>query len=128
MQVTLWGTRGSLPTPGSDTARYGGNTSCVAVRGREGTVIVLDAGTGIRRMAATIDVSVRRVDVLLTHLHMDHIQGLGFFAPLYRPDVEVNIWGPASIQIHLAGAAHAVPVTAAVSRPPARAAVHAESA
>ena len=101
MEVTLWGTRGSLATPGPDTARYGGNTSCVAVRGREGTVLVLDAGTGIRRMAATIDASVRRVDVLLTHLHMDHIQGLGFFAPLYRPDVEVNIWGPASTQLTL---------------------------
>ena len=101
MEVTLWGTRGSLATPGPDTARYGGNTSCVAVRGREGTVIVLDAGTGIRRMAATIDRSVRRVDVLLTHLHMDHIQGLGFFGPLYRPDVEVHIWGPASTQMCL---------------------------
>ena len=101
MEVTLWGTRGSLATPGPDTARYGGNTSCVAVRGREGTVLVLDAGTGIRRMAATIDASVRRVDVLLTHLHMDHIQGLGFFAPLYCPDVEVNVWGPASTRLSL---------------------------
>jgi len=101
MEVTLWGTRGSLATPGPDTARYGGNTSCVAVRGREGTVLVLDAGTGIRRMAMTIDATVRRVDVLLTHLHMDHIQGLGFFAPLYRPDFEVNIWGPASTQLSL---------------------------
>jgi phosphoribosyl 1,2-cyclic phosphodiesterase len=101
VRVTLWGTRGSLATPGPDTARYGGNTSCVAVRGREGTIVVLDAGTGIRRMAATIDASVRRVDVLLTHLHLDHIQGLGFFAPLYRPGFEVNIWGPASIQLSL---------------------------
>lgn len=101
MEVTLWGTRGSLATPGPETARYGGNTSCVAVRGREGTVIVLDAGTGIRRMGATIDPSVRRVDVLLTHLHMDHIQGLGFFAPLYRPDMEVHIWGPASTYLSL---------------------------
>ena len=101
MQVTLWGTRGSLATPGPATARYGGNTSCVAVRGREGTIIVLDAGTGVRPMAATIDDSVQRVDVLLTHLHMDHIQGLGFFAPLYRPGVEVNIWGPASVQMTL---------------------------
>jgi phosphoribosyl 1,2-cyclic phosphodiesterase len=101
VQVTLWGTRGSLPSPGADKAGYGGNTSCVAVCGREGSVLVLDAGTGIRGMAATIDASVRRVDVLLTHLHMDHIQGLGFFAPLYRSDVEVNIWGPASIQLSL---------------------------
>jgi phosphoribosyl 1,2-cyclic phosphodiesterase len=101
MDVTLWGTRGSLATPGPDTARYGGNTSCVSVRGPEGTVIVLDAGTGVRRMAAMIPDSMRRVDVLLTHLHMDHIQGLGFFAPLYRPDMEVHIWGPASTNLAL---------------------------
>ena len=96
MQVTLWGARGSLATPGPETARYGGNTSCVGVVGREGTVLVLDAGTGIRRLAATIPESVRRVDILLTHLHMDHIQGLGFFAPLYRPDMDVHLWGPGS--------------------------------
>lgn len=101
MQVTLWGTRGSLATPGPETARYGGNTSCVGVVGREGTVLVLDAGTGIRRLAATIPESMRRVDILLTHLHMDHIQGLGFFAPLYRPDVEVHIWGPGSTTLRL---------------------------
>ncbi len=101
MQVTLWGTRGSLATPGPETARYGGNTSCVGVLGRAGTMLVLDAGTGIRRLAATIPESMRRVDVLLTHLHMDHIQGLGFFAPLYRPEVEVHIWGPGSATLSL---------------------------
>lgn len=61
MQVTLWGTRGSLATPGPETARYGGNTSCVGVIGREGTVLVLDAGTGIRRLAKTLAASLRRV-------------------------------------------------------------------
>jgi phosphoribosyl 1,2-cyclic phosphodiesterase len=101
VDVTLWGTRGSLATPGSDTARYGGNTSCVSVLGDEGTVLVLDAGTGIRQMASVIAPSVRRVDVLLTHLHMDHIQGLGFFGPLYRPGLEVHIWGPASTHVDL---------------------------
>jgi len=101
MQVTLWGTRGSLATPGPETARYGGNTSCVGVVGREGTVLVLDAGTGIRRLAATIPETARRVDILLTHLHMDHIQGLGFFAPLYRPDLEVHVWGPGSATLRL---------------------------
>ena len=101
MRATLWGTRGSLATPGPETSRYGGNTSCVGVRGREGTVLVLDAGTGIRRLAATLDARVRRIDILLTHLHMDHIQGLGFFAPLYRPDVAVHIWGPASSKLTL---------------------------
>jgi phosphoribosyl 1,2-cyclic phosphodiesterase len=101
MNVTLWGTRGSLATPGAETARYGGNTSCVGVIGDEGTVLVLDAGTGIRGLGKTIDASVRRVDILLTHLHMDHIQGLGFFAPLFRPDLEVRIWGPVSSHISL---------------------------
>ena len=101
MDVRLWGTRGSLATPGPETARYGGNTSCVSVRGREGTVLVLDAGTGIRRLGATLDASVARIDILLTHLHMDHIQGLGFFAPLYRPDLEVHIWGPVSTKASL---------------------------
>lgn len=101
MQVALWGTRGSIATPGPEMARYGGDTSCVGVRGREGTVLVLDAGTGIRRLAATLPASISRVDVLLTHLHMDHIQGLGFFAPLYRPDLDVHIWGPASATLGL---------------------------
>lgn len=101
MKVKLWGTRGSLATPDPDMARYGGNTSCVSVVGREGTVLVLDAGTGIRRLAASISKDVKRVDILLTHLHMDHIQGLGFFSPLYRPDIEVHIWGPGSATMGL---------------------------
>ena len=101
MKVTLWGTRGSLATPGAETARYGGNTSCVGVRGDDGTVLVLDAGTGIRGLGKTIDASVRRIDILLSHLHMDHIQGLGFFAPLYRPDMQIHMWGPVSSDIGL---------------------------
>lgn len=96
MKVRLWGTRGSLAAPGAETARYGGNTSCVEVRGRRGSVLVLDAGTGIRRLGAELPRDMSRVDVLLTHLHMDHIQGLGFFAPLYMPSVEVHLWGPPS--------------------------------
>jgi len=100
MKVALWGTRGSLPTPGLDTSGYGGNTSCVAVHGQDGTLLVLDAGTGIRGLGMTVG-DVSRVDILLTHLHMDHIQGLGFFAPLYRPGLEVNIWGPVSTRLSL---------------------------
>jgi len=101
MQVTLWGTRGSLATPGPEMARYGGNTSCVGIVGREGTMLVLDAGTGVRRLGATIPESGRRVDILLTHLHMDHIQGLGFFAPFFRPSGEIHVWGPASATMDL---------------------------
>jgi phosphoribosyl 1,2-cyclic phosphodiesterase len=99
MQVTLWGTRGSLASPGADTARYGGNTSCVEVLGTDGTVLILDAGSGIRGLGQrllAVDPPIRRVDLLLTHLHMDHIQGLGFFGPIRTFGMEVHVWGPAS--------------------------------
>jgi len=101
VRVTLWGTRGSLAVPGLETVRYGGNTSCVEVRGDDGTLVVLDAGTGIRRLGEAVTSEVRRIDILLTHLHMDHIQGLGFFEPLIRPDQEVHIWGPPSTTLNL---------------------------
>ncbi|MBI3990435.1 MAG: MBL fold metallo-hydrolase [candidate division NC10 bacterium] len=101
MRITLWGTRGSLATPGPETVRYGGNTSCVEVRGADGTFLVLDAGTGIRRLGATLGPEVERVHLLLTHLHMDHIQGLGFFKPLDQPGQEVHIWGPPSTTLDL---------------------------
>jgi phosphoribosyl 1,2-cyclic phosphodiesterase len=101
MKVTLWGTRGSLATPGPETVRYGGNTVCVEVRGDDGTLLVLDAGTGIRRLGATVGPEVARIDILLTHLHMDHIQGLGFFKPLDEPGREVHIWGPPSTTLDL---------------------------
>lgn len=99
--VTLWGARGSLAVSGAENARYGSNTSCVEVRGSQGTVLVLDAGTGIRPLGAALVNTLRRVDILLTHLHMDHIQGLGFFAPLYHPAMEVHIWGPVSTTLTL---------------------------
>ena len=96
MKVRLWGTRGSLAAPGADTARFGGNTACVEVRGRDGTLLVLDAGTGIRLLGAALGKHApRRIHVLLSHLHMDHIQGLGFFAALFNPEVETHLWGPA---------------------------------
>jgi phosphoribosyl 1,2-cyclic phosphodiesterase len=96
MKITLWGTRGSLPSPGPETVRYGGNTSCVEVRSDDGTLLVLDAGTGIRRLGNVVEPDIKRIDLLLTHLHMDHIQGFGFFSPLYRPNVEVHVYGPPS--------------------------------
>ena len=101
MKVTPYGVRGSLAAPGPATARYGGNTSCVRVTGPDGAVLALDAGTGIRSLALELPPGLRRVDVLLTHLHMDHIIGLGFFGPLYHPGMEVHIWGPASATLSL---------------------------
>jgi len=101
MNVTLWGTRGSLATPGYQTERYGGNTSCVELRSAKRQLLVLDAGTGIRPLGAALSSEGGRVDILLTHLHMDHVQGLGFFAPLFLPDFEVHIWGPPSTTLDL---------------------------
>jgi phosphoribosyl 1,2-cyclic phosphodiesterase len=95
MKINLWGVRGSIPTTGPDTSFYGGQTSCTLVT-EDTTVLVLDAGSGIQRFNAIDISSFRRVDVLLTHLHMDHIQGLGFFKPFFVPDLEVHIWGPSS--------------------------------
>ncbi|HEV8440114.1 MAG TPA: MBL fold metallo-hydrolase [Methylomirabilota bacterium] len=101
MKITLWGTRGSLAAPGPETVRYGGNTSCVEVRGANGAVLVLDAGTGIRRLGSALATGTERIDLLLTHLHMDHIQGLGFFRPLDQAGREVHIWGPPSTTLDL---------------------------
>ncbi len=103
MKARLWGTRGSVPTPGPATARYGGNTSCVEVVTGPTHRVVLDAGTGIRGLGSALPTDVARVDILLSHLHMDHIIGLGFFRPLYRPDLEVHIWGPSSTTLDLRG-------------------------
>jgi phosphoribosyl 1,2-cyclic phosphodiesterase len=95
VKVTFWGTRGSIATPGRETNRYGGDTSCVAVTGAAPDhLIVLDAGTGIRRLGLAIPEAITRIDVLLTHLHLDHIVGLGFFVPLFRSNVTITIWGP----------------------------------
>ena len=101
MRVTLLGTRGSMPAPGRATAHYGGNTPSVAVCANDGTQLVLDAGTGICRLVGDIPQSTTRIDILLTHLHMDHIQGLGFFGPLYHPGIAIHIWGPASSTLPL---------------------------
>lgn len=95
MQIRLWGTRGSVASPGPETIRYGGNTACVEVRG-DGALLVLDAGTGIRQLGQSLAGHDGRVDLLLTHLHLDHLQGLGFFEPAYRPGVDLHIWGPPS--------------------------------
>jgi ribonuclease BN (tRNA processing enzyme) len=101
VRVDLYGVRGSLAAPGPATARYGGNTSCVRVTAPDGDVLVLDAGTGIRALGLELPRALRRVDVLLTHLHMDHIVGLGFFGPLFDPAMEVHLWGPASVALGL---------------------------
>ncbi len=99
MRVKVWGARGSIPCPGPDTVRYGGNTSCVQVTLADGAHLVLDAGTGIRNLKLPSDDDdhhgePRQIHILLSHLHLDHIQGLMFFEPLFHPESEITIWGP----------------------------------
>lgn len=103
MRARVWGCRGSLPAPGPDTVRYGGNTSCVELRVDEDAVLVLDAGSGMRPLGRSLEASgVRVIHVLLTHLHLDHLQGLAFFPPFWSDDVELHIWGPPSPSYGLA--------------------------
>jgi len=101
--VTFWGTRGSIPTPGAHTARYGGNTPCVAVEGtgggkggRGGQLVILDAGTGIRALGRELverQNGAVQAEILLSHAHWDHIQGLPHFKPFFAPGNAVRIWG-----------------------------------
>jgi phosphoribosyl 1,2-cyclic phosphodiesterase len=94
MQVRFWGTRGSVPSPGGDTVRYGGNTPCVSVDTGGGTPLIFDAGTGIRVLGAELaSVPDAPLDLFLSHTHWDHIQGLPFFAPLYQSGRRLRIWG-----------------------------------
>jgi ribonuclease BN (tRNA processing enzyme) len=97
VRARFWGTRGSLAAPGPDTIRYGGNTSCIEVRPSDGSLVILDSGTGIRALGLSLNGSIpKRIDILLSHLHLDHLEGLGFFAPLWDPGTELHIWGPPS--------------------------------
>jgi phosphoribosyl 1,2-cyclic phosphodiesterase len=100
MRLKVWGARGSVPAPGPHMNRYGGNTSCVQVTLASGEVLILDAGTGIRTLGLDLDEG-KRIHILLTHLHLDHIQGLMFFAPCFRAASEITIWGPASPEASL---------------------------
>jgi CheY-like chemotaxis protein len=97
LRVQFWGTRGSLAKPGPSTIRYGGNTSCVEVRAADGTLIVLDCGTGAHELGVALLATGERPlrgHLLLTHTHWDHIQGLPFFAPLFAPGNEWDIYAP----------------------------------
>lgn len=110
MRLRFWGTRGSLPKPGPTTMRYGGNTPCVEVRTADEQLVVLDGGTGAQGLGQALLTSGSgpvRGHMLLTHMHWDHIQGLPFFAPLFAPGHEWDIYGPGSpgqsLQASLAG-------------------------
>src|SRR3954469_14221155 len=96
LSLRFWGTRGSIPSPGPLTARYGGNTPCVELRGSDDRLIILDAGSGLRGLGHWLVDAVRgpiHADILLTHGHWDHIQGIPFFSPLFAGGNSIRIWG-----------------------------------
>ncbi len=99
MKIKFWGVRGSIPAPGPDTIRYGGNTSCVSVHTATGGMVIIDMGTGLMHLGNTLMASVfgkgtGRATLLLSHTHWDHIQGLGFFPPVFIPGNQFTVWGP----------------------------------
>ncbi len=101
MQVTFWGVRGSIPTPGEFTRRYGGNSSCLEVRHPGLPPLVLDCGTGARALGARLVAERgRELHLLFTHLHLDHVFGLPFFAPIYTPGYRNQIYVPAASVEH----------------------------
>ncbi len=93
MAVRFWGVRGSIATPGADTVRYGGNTSCIELRCGE-HLLILDAGTGLRPLGDALTAAGRAVDADLfcTHTHIDHVCGLPFFAPCFDPRTRLRLW------------------------------------
>ncbi len=96
MRLRFWGVRGSIAVPRSASLRYGGNTSCMEVTLSDGSELILDAGTGIRDLGTARTTDSATVQILLTHLHLDHIQGLLFFPPLFNPANEITVYGPPS--------------------------------
>ena len=92
IHVDFWGVRGSVPSPGPKTTRYGGNTSCVSIT-YDNKILILDAGTGMRNLgSAIIGKPDLEIFVIITHTHWDHIQGFPFFTPIYQPERPVHMF------------------------------------
>lgn len=92
MIITFYGVRGSIPSPGPETAKYGGNTSCVYIELDNGQGLILDAGTGIRNLGKRLTESDSAINILLSHGHWDHIQGFPFFEPIYQPGRQIRVY------------------------------------
>src|SRR5689334_6637930 len=96
MKLKFWGVRGSIPVPGPGTVKYGGNTTCLEIKGSQGECIVLDSGSGVRTLG--LDLLKRKpippINLFITHTHWDHIQGFPFFTPCYIPGTTIHVKGP----------------------------------
>lgn len=104
MKIRFWGVRGSIPSPGPKTQKYGGNTACTELRvGPDNRIIIIDAGSGIRTlgnylMANDLPKGPIKADIFLSHTHWDHIMGYPFFTPIYIPGTKLKVHGPVSFE------------------------------
>jgi phosphoribosyl 1,2-cyclic phosphodiesterase len=104
MELTFWGVRGSIASPGPDTAKYGGNTSCYELRNDAGNIAILDAGTGIRALGMKLMQSMPvKCSILVSHTHWDHIQGFPFFIPAFVPGCSIDMYSPRQFEKTLEG-------------------------
>jgi len=95
MNIRCWGSRGSFPVCGPEYNRYGGDTACVEVRSERGDIIIIDAGTGIRKLGDLLVASPpESIHIIFTHAHLDHIVGFPFFMPIYNKNTTLHIYGP----------------------------------
>jgi len=102
MKIRFWGVRGSIPTPGPETVKYGGNTTCIEVRLNDGRIIIIGAGSGIRALGNKLVIEDMKkgpldIDILLSHTHWDHIMGFPFFTPIFIPKNKIRVHGPVNI-------------------------------
>lgn len=94
MQICCWGSRGQIPVSGPQFTKYGGDTTCIEVRSGNDDILIIDAGSGIRNLGAILlNEKKRKINLLFTHLHLDHIVGLPFFTPLYNSESHIHIYG-----------------------------------
>lgn len=94
MQITCWGARGSIPVSGKEYVKYGGDTTCIEIRSRDNDVIIIDAGTGMRKLGNKLLKEEKRTcSVLFTHAHWDHLMGFPFFKPIYMKGTKISIYG-----------------------------------
>ena len=106
--IKFWGVRGSIPTPGPSTMRYGGNTPCVELKYNSENIFILDAGSGIRELGQHLMKQNKPIvsNIFISHLHWDHIQGIPFFIPAYIPGNEFTIHGAEEADIKLSDIFH----------------------
>ncbi|MFQ5736697.1 MAG: MBL fold metallo-hydrolase [Thermodesulfobacteriota bacterium] len=104
MIIHCWGARGSIAVSGKEFTKYGGDTTCIEITSNAGDLIIIDAGTGIRPLGNKLMLEGRKkINLLLTHAHWDHLSGFPFFKPIYHDDCEIKVYGPEQTQASLKG-------------------------